>query len=64
MCNLYTVKKSAAEVAAHFRVSAAVQQFKAPEESYPRSPGLVVREQGGERILQSMTWSLPLRLKG
>lgn len=64
MCNLYTVRKSAAEVAAHFGVSAPVQQFNAPEESYPGSPGLVVREQDGARVLQSMTWGFPLRLKG
>lgn len=63
MCNLYTVKKSAAEVAAHFGVHGAVQQFNAPEESYPGSPGLVVREKDGARILQSMTWGFPVRLK-
>ncbi|MFC3581811.1 SOS response-associated peptidase [Sphingomonas hylomeconis] len=63
MCNLYTVRKSAAEVAAHFRVSAPVQQFNAPDESYPGSPGLVVREQDGARLLRSMTWGFPLRLK-
>ncbi|UVO50132.1 SOS response-associated peptidase family protein [Sphingomonas sp. SUN019] len=64
MCNLYTVRKSAAEVAAHFGVSAPDQQFNAPEESYPGSPGLVIREQDGVRVLQSMTWGFPLRLKG
>src|SRR4051794_26966355 len=64
MCNLYTVRKSAAEVAAHFGITAPVQQFNAPDESYPGSPGLVVREQDGARILQSMTWGFPLRLKG
>ena len=64
MCNLYTVRKSAAEVAAHFGVPAPVQQFNAPEESFPGSPGLVVREMDGTRVLQSMTWGFPLRLKG
>lgn len=63
MCNLYTVRKSAAEVAAHFGVEAPVQRFNAPDESYPGSPGLVVREQDGARVLQSMTWGFPLRLK-
>lgn len=64
MCNLYTVRKSAAEVAAHFGVAASAQQFNAPEDSYPGSPGLIVREQGGTRVLQSMIWGFPLRLKG
>ena len=63
ICNLYTVRKSAAEVAAHFGVEVPVQQFNAPEESYPGSPGLVVREEAGQRLLQSMTWGFPLRLK-
>lgn len=63
MCNLYTVRKSAAEVAALFRVSKPVAS-NAPEEVYPGMPGLVVHEVDGTRILQSMTWGFPLRLKG
>lgn len=62
MCNLYTVRKSAAEVAAHFGVNAPVWT-NAPEEIYPGQPGLVVREQDGVRVLQSMVWGFPLRLK-
>lgn len=64
MCNLYTVRKSAAEVAAHFGVSAPITQFNVPEDVYPGYPGMVVREQDGERHLQSMVWGWPLRLKG
>src|ERR1700761_8088031 len=63
MCNLYTVRKSVAEVANHFGVANALQTT-APEESYPGTPGLVVREDEGSRIMQSMTWGFPLRLKG
>jgi len=57
------MRKSADEVAAHFRVDAAVFS-NAAEESYPGAPGLVVREKGGARVMQSMTWGFPLRLKG
>lgn len=64
MCNLFTVRKSAAEVAAHFGVTLPVTQFNAPEEVYPGYPGMVVREQDGARVLQSMTWGWPVRLKG
>jgi putative SOS response-associated peptidase YedK len=64
MCNLYTVRKSAAEVAADFGVSAPVTQFNVPEDVYPGYPGMVIREQDGERQLQSMVWGWPLRLKG
>lgn len=63
MCNLYTVRTSAAEIAAYFGVTAPVAAFNTPEESYPGSPGLVVREVGGQRVVQSMTWGFPLRLK-
>ena len=62
MCNLYTVRKSAAEVAAHFDVPAPTP-FNVPEEIYPGYPGLVVREAGGQRIMQSMIWGFPLKLR-
>ena len=60
MCNLYRLKSSAAEVATLFDVARPITQFNAPEESYPGSPGLVVREQDGERNLQSMTWGFSI----
>ena len=62
MCNLYTERKSAAEVAAHFGVTAPAQ-FNSPSETYPGYPGMVVREEGGQRVLESMTWGFPMRLK-
>lgn len=62
MCNLYTVRKSAAEVAAHFGVDNPVQS-NAGEEVYPGCPGVVVRESEGRPIMQSMVWGFPLRLK-
>ena len=64
MCNLYTIRKSAAEVAAHFGVAAPVAPFNAPEEVYPGYPGMVVLEDQGVRTLQSMVWGWPVRLKG
>lgn len=63
MCNLYQLRKSAAEVAAHFGVDSPVQS-NAGEEVYPGYPGMVVREEAGARVLQSMVWGFPLRLKG
>jgi len=62
MCNLYTATKSAAEVAALFRATQS-NQFNIPEDILPGRPGMVVREEEGERILQSMVWGFPLRLK-
>jgi putative SOS response-associated peptidase YedK len=62
MCNLYTLRLSASELADHFRVAKPVAS-NAGEEVYPGTPGMVVREAEGERITQSMTWGFPLRLK-
>lgn len=62
MCNLYTVRKSAAEVAAHFGVSVPTS-FNTPDETLPGYPGMVVREDNGRRVLQSMVWGFPLKLK-
>lgn len=63
MCNLYTKRLSAADVAAHFGVENPVAS-NAGEEVYPGTPGIVVREHDGARMMQSMTWGFPLRLKG
>lgn len=35
-----------------------------PEEVYPGTPGMVVVEAEGARVMRSMTWGFPLRLKG
>lgn len=63
MCNLYTIRKSAAEVAAYFGIPNPMQS-NAPEEVYPGTPGIVITETDGVRELRSMTWGFPLRLKG
>jgi putative SOS response-associated peptidase YedK len=49
-------------VAAHFGASQA-NTSNAAEEIYPGLPGMVVREEQGQRLLQSMAWGFPLRLK-
>ncbi len=63
MCNLYTMRKSVAEVASHFGITTPTHS-NAPEEIYPGYPGLVVRNGNGARVMQSMTWGFPLRLSG
>jgi putative SOS response-associated peptidase YedK len=62
MCNLYTVRASAAEVAAHFDVSDQVAS-NAGGDIFPGAPGMVVREENGRRVLQSMAWGFPVRFK-
>lgn len=61
MCNLYTVRVTAEDVARHFGVANPIATNAGPE-VYPGTPGLVVREQDGQRIMASMTWGFPLRL--
>jgi putative SOS response-associated peptidase YedK len=63
MCNLYTAKKSAAEIAATFGAQAPLG-LNLPEEVYPGYPGLVLREAADGRRLESMVWGFPLRLRG
>lgn len=63
MCNLYTTRVSAAEIAAHFSAKMPVNFNAAAGEVYPGAPGMVVREEAGERIVQAMTWGFPLPQK-
>jgi putative SOS response-associated peptidase YedK len=63
MCNLYTERKSAAEVAAHFGIDLAPAAFNLPEETLPGYPGMVVREAAGRRTLEKMVWGFPLPQK-
>src|SRR3546814_7692078 len=63
MCNLYTERLSAAEVAAHFGVDVPdIVATNAPSTVHPGAPGMVVRAESGRRILQSMGWGFPLKL--
>jgi putative SOS response-associated peptidase YedK len=63
MCNLYTTKGSPAEVAALFRAQIPLNFNVAEGDVYPGGHGMVVREDEGRRILQSMTWGFPLPQK-
>lgn len=63
MCNLYTTKASSAEVAALFRAQIPLNFNLAEGDVYPGGHGMVVREEDGRRILQSMTWGFPLPQK-
>lgn len=62
MCNLYKNRAAAAEMAKVFAVDVPAGS-NAPEEIYPSFPGMVIRQQDGQRVAQQMTWGFPLRLK-
>jgi len=61
MCNLYTVRRSRDEVAGFFRARKPPVEPNLPDDILPGSPGLVVREADGGRVLQSMVWGFPMR---
>jgi putative SOS response-associated peptidase YedK len=58
MCNLYTNKKSAAEVADHFRTAPPLP-FNSAEDVYPGYTGMVIRPEDSTRVLEAMTWGFP-----
>ncbi len=64
MCNLYTTKVSAAEIAILFDAKVAAGTNAGPGSVYPGGPGMVVRQVDGARSVAGMTWGFPLRLKG
>lgn len=59
MCNLYTTKARAAEVAAVFRAQLPINFNAGEGDVYPGGQGMVVREEAGARIVDSMVWGWP-----
>lgn len=55
MCNLSATKATAAEIAAHFRAQLPINFEAGAGDIYPGGQGMVVREDSGQRIDQSMT---------
>ncbi len=64
MCNLYTLKASANQIADAFAAERPANFNAGEADVYPGGRGIVVREQAGARIVEAMTWGFPLRLKG
>ena len=62
MCNLYTTRRSPAEIAGLFRAALREGVNAGSSDVYPQYPGLVVREADGGRVLEQMTWGFPLVL--
>jgi putative SOS response-associated peptidase YedK len=58
MCNLYSVQRSATEIAAHFGVSDP-PELDIPPETKPGEPGIIVRTTAGRRVMQSLHWGFP-----
>lgn len=56
---LYRVRKSEAEIAAHFGVTTP-KPSDVPRETKPGQPGVIVRKGHGGRVMQSLGWGFPL----
>jgi putative SOS response-associated peptidase YedK len=58
MSNLYALRSSATEIAAHFGVNDP-PALALPAEIKPGESGIVVREGAGGRVMQSLRWGFP-----
>ena len=63
MCNLYSTRALRDEVRATFAVSSDYTREIAVEKDYtpPGKPGLVVREEAGARVLDTIIWGFPFQ---
>ncbi|SBV33189.1 conserved protein of unknown function [uncultured Sphingopyxis sp.] len=63
MCNLVTLNSTVDEVASYFKARRPTATNASPGDVYPGGQGFVVRSHEGTRVVQSMTWGFPVRLK-
>ncbi|HEV2598898.1 SOS response-associated peptidase [Sphingopyxis sp.] len=63
MCNLVTLNCSTDEVASHFKARRPKPTNASTGEVWKGGTGFVVRESGGQRMIETMTWGFPKRLK-
>lgn len=61
MCNLFGMRVSRAELIAYFKANEDWRREIVVDKDYvaPGKPGYVVREEGGERVLDAMLWGFP-----
>src|ERR1700679_991711 len=58
MCNLYTVRKSADEVAAHFGAEVP-KPIDMKADTAKGGPGIIIRAHNGRRLVQQLGWGFP-----
>ena len=63
MCNLYGVRVSLATYLAHFQAAEDWRNQMSIEKDYvaPGKPGMVIRQQEGQRVLSTMLWGFPTK---
>jgi len=63
MCNLYRLTVSDNQIESAFAAHRKSPSNAGEVEVYPGGRGTVVRESEGERVVETMTWGFPMRLK-
>jgi putative SOS response-associated peptidase YedK len=63
MCNRYQPGERD-RIEEHFHAKVRREYNTGPETVHPKEPGWIVRLEGGERVLEQMTWGFPLALRG
>lgn len=63
MCNLYNLRVTKLELVDYFESNESFRRELEQEKDYvaPGKPGLVVREQDGQRVVDQMKWGFPTR---
>jgi putative SOS response-associated peptidase YedK len=66
MCNRYRMTAKQAEVARRYGVEPPYPEdlSEPPPELFPDKPAMVVREEGGRRVLDVMAWGFPFQTRG
>ena len=64
MCNQYRQMKTKENLAKLFDARLPSDLPDVTEELFPKREGLVVRKEGGERLVDAMKWGIPLAMRG
>lgn len=64
MCNLYEHRGREAQMALVARALQGVLELDPPQRVYPRYDAFVIRREGGERVLDCMSWGILTTIKG
>lgn len=64
MCNLFEHKGRAAQMALVSRALQGVLEMEPPERIYPKYDAFVIRTEGGERVLDCMSWGIITTIRG
>ena len=64
MCNRYRQVKTKENLSLIFDARPLLDRPEPRVELYPKYPGIVIRKEDGERVLDVMAWGIPLSMRG